>query len=259
MPGYPGGEILERFKVRFFFALAICMLMCLYITGNVESVLSCMDTVFMKVSAMETQTLKCMVDVTTAIFDVFEKLSSMDKATLMARFFTVYNSIVMPLDVVKKMHSDMPAYVRYATGKHHVLIREDSTVCDEFGVFETQYTLVIDDICLGTKIAQIFYQDEPKDSFCRYISDNVDSWRVKVNHKCEELARKNTNSIIHVVCNTTKSIFNWLSVVDKKTDWFAAVSGVDNNKMYDSSLYDFFESNSIIGSIYMSAVVSGIF
>jgi hypothetical protein len=204
-----------------FLALAISMLMCLYITGNVDSVLSCMDNAFMvdlfnKLCTMETETLKCMVGVTTAIFDVFEMLSATDNATMMTRFFTVYNSTVMPLEVIKKNHGLSAAYAEYSSGKHDVVIRGNFTMCsDEIIFVDNQYTLLINDICLGAKIAQMLYLGESKTIFCRHISKSVDLWRVEVNQKCEELSRKNTNNTTDLDSNSNFdwNIYNMMSAV----------------------------------------------
>jgi hypothetical protein len=104
--------------------------------------------------------------------------------TVSSRVFTVAYSTMMPLRFVKQMHSDMPEYARYATGKHNILNLGDSTLCGgEFGVLETQYTRAITDICLNAKISG----SGSMDIFCSDICNNVALWRAEVDYQCEKL------------------------------------------------------------------------
>ena len=143
-----------RFMSRMWFALSISMLVCLYVT----------------------------VEQPPFIIDVFK---TMDKTALMKQF-TVFTSTVMPLESVKNMHKSMPAYARYAEGKNSVLAYGNSTMCGDKIIFlDIQYTNVINDICLGAKIANMFYPE--KQLFCERISSDMTAFRSEVNSKCDKL------------------------------------------------------------------------
>jgi hypothetical protein len=111
---------------------------------------------------------------------------SAKETALMTQFFTVLTSIVMPLESVEKMHKTMPAYARYAEGRNSVLAYGNSTMCGDKIIFlDIQYTNVINDICLGAKIANMFYPE--KQLFCERISSDMTAFRSEVNSKCDKL------------------------------------------------------------------------